>query len=165
MAKIRIGENLEARIELPKVEVPVVVPEPQIIEKVVQIVEFDYSKVAPYIKELNDKIDSVQQFAMSLSNPVTQVIEKKEVLPVETKVVNIVTHDKEDIEKLQNELKDMYDELKTDITSLITKEEVVVPAPVVVDHTEKITKLNKKVKKLEKYLLCAVVVILILNLI
>lgn len=166
MAKIRIGENLEARIELPKKEAPVVIQEPQIIEKVVQVTEFDYAKIAPYIKELHDKIDVVQQMVVNVSNPVTQVIEKKEILPVETKVVNIVTHDKEDVERIDNEIKYIYDELKSDITSIIESHKS--PQITVVDTSEEINKLNIKIDKLNKqnkYLLYGVVAItIILNL-
>jgi SMC interacting uncharacterized protein involved in chromosome segregation len=165
MAKITFGDKIEARIELPQQIAEV--PAPQVIEKVIQVVEFDYAKISPYIKELEAKIKSLQQFAIGLQNPVTQIIEKKEILPVETKVVNIVTHDKQDIERLDSELKYIYDELKSDVTAILESHKL--PQVTVVDTSDEITKLNKEINKLKKqniYLSVGLVVVtLILNLI
>lgn len=166
MAKIRIGDKIEARIELPKEPISIA-QAPEVVEKVIQIVEFDYSKISPYIKELNDKIDSVQQFALSLSNPINQIIEKKEILPIETKVVNIVTHDKQDIERIESEIKYIYDELKSDVTAIIESGKL--PQITVVDTSEEVKILNNeivKLKKQNKYLAVGMILItVILNLI
>lgn len=166
MARIRIGDGIEARIELPKTQV-VAEPIVQVVEKTVHVVDFDYSKIAPYIDELKTQLEAVKKIAETKPESVIQVIEKKEIMPTETKIVNIVTHDKEDIKHLESEIKYIYDELKSDITAITEANKY--PQITVVDTSDELIKLNNKIDKLKKqntYLLCAVVIVcVVLNLI
>jgi hypothetical protein len=168
MARINIGESVSLELAVPEKK------QEQIVREIK--VEFDYSKVEPHLVALEAKIDErVNNLSKKIDElPIQQVIETKQILPTETKVVNIVTHDKEDIKTLESELKDIYDELKSDVHSFYKINEDLHQLIRSVDKSDELSSVGlvvkelkhdlNKLKKQNKLLMFVTLAVVILNL-